>query len=406
MPTHSTWRRAVRELRKSTGRTTTQQRRLATLAGIRLPKGLPKIVAAARLKAALATELCLSPVLPSSEGQLEYLATLNAKRAQNSRVKADHHEFGGWLEYHLLKRRQDALERLRLETGDVVEVRDSAGNRLREVVSVTSDGRVLFKGGQGAGAWPDTLNVRCRKGTNTKRAQTLRKTAANQAAERSKAMGLSNAKGLELDEFRVTDSLTLDDVEQLQEVIDAARSESPIQNFLEAHPRILAALLTGFFRFSVARPRFGIEHIPDFLLGDVDSLGVHWILVELETPVSDVTLKNDRLLEKHARKGVSQVEEWREWIQNNLDKARRSRREGGLGLFDIRPRSKGLVLVGRRPRLNENAAMVRNAISEGNNIQVHTYDWLTQTLRGVLGFKGPSGSNPYLLQPLQDEEDG
>jgi hypothetical protein len=406
MPTHSTWRGAVAELRKITGSTTGQQRKLATLADIRLPKGLPKLIAAARLKVALATELCFPSVLPGTDGQLEFLATLNAKRARDSRVRVDHYEAGAWIEFYLLKRRQEALERLRLEAGDIVQVRDSEGSRLAEVFSISNDGRVHFKGGQGAGAWPDRLSVQCRKGASTKRARTLRKTAANQAAERYKAKRWSHAKELELDEFRVTNSLSPKDIEQLQEVIDAANDEVPIQRFLEARPHILVALLGGRSRFSVARLQFGNELIPDFLLSDVDSLGIRWLLVELETPISDVTMKNDNLLEKHARKGVSQIEEWREWIQNNLDKARRSRREGGLGLVDIRPRSEGLVLVGRRSRLLENASAVRHAIREGNNIRVHIYDWLTETLRGVLGFSGPSGSNPHLIHPLRDQMDG
>jgi hypothetical protein len=397
MSTHSSWREAVAELRKITAGATSQQQKLATLVGIRLPKVLPKLIAAARLRVAIASELCSPSALRSSDGQLEFLATLNEKRARDSRVRADHYEAGAWIEFHIFKLRQEALERLRLEAGDIVQIKDSEGSRLWEVSSISSDGRVHFKGGQGAVAWPDVLSVRVRKGANTKKARTLRETAANQAAERRKTTALSHAKELELGEFKVTDPLTLNDVEQLQEVIDAANNEAPIQRFLEERPRILAALLGGHSQFSVARPQLGSELIPDFLLSDVDSLGIRWILVELETPISNVTLKNDNLLEKHARKGVSQIEEWREWIQNNLDKARRSRREGGLGLFDIRPRSEGLVLVGRRSRLLDNAKAVRHAIWESDHIRVHTYDWLTEKLRGVLRFQGPPASNPRLI---------
>jgi len=55
------------------------------------------------------------------------------------------------------------------------------------------------------------------------------------------------------------------------------------------------------------------------------------LLVELETAQSDVTLRDENQLHKHGRKGVSQIEEWREWLLQNLDYARRSRREKGLG---------------------------------------------------------------------------
>ena len=126
------------------------------------------------------------------------------------------------------------------------------------------------------------------------------------------------------------------------------------------------------------------------------------MLVELETPASNVTLRDDNLLEKHARKGVSQVEEWREWLQNNLDYARRSRRNGGLGLPDIRPGSEGLVLVGRRVRLHENADAVRHPIRERSNIRIHTYDWWLERLGGLVTFKGPPAANPHIIQPLRD----
>jgi hypothetical protein len=165
---------------------------------------------------------------------------------------------------------------------------------------------------------------------------------------------------------------------------------------------MLAALVGGRSRFVVPRPNLGGKRIPDFLIADVDSAGINWVLVELETPVSAVTLKGDRLLEKHARKGVSQVDEWRRWIENNLSLARGSRREGGLGLVDISPRSKGLVLVGRRARLGDNASEVRRPIGENQRIDVHTYDYLLERLEGALSFRGPSGLNPHLIQPWRD----
>jgi hypothetical protein len=334
---------------------------------------------------------------------LELLSSLDAKRGRDPRVQADHYEADGWIKFHLLMRRQVALERLRLVAGDIVEVESSAGRSLGEVISITSNGRVHFKGGHGASAWPDKLTVRCRNGTNTKRAQALRKEAANQAAHRSKATMLSQAKELEIEDFKVIEALSPTDIERLQKVIDGANDEKPIQGFLETRPHILAALLTGRSRFVVPRPQFGSERIPDFLLGDIDSLGIRWLLVELETPASAVTLRNHTMLEKRARKGVSQIEEWREWIQDNLEKARRPRREGGLGLVDIRPRSQGIVLVGRRERLLDNAKTVRNPIREANDILVHTYDWLIERLSGCLNYKGIPALNPNAIHPLREE---
>jgi hypothetical protein len=86
-----------------------------------------------------------------------------------------------------------------------------------------------------------------------------------------------------------------------------------------------------------------------------------------------------------------------------LELARRSRREGGLGLVDISPRSKGLVLVGRRSRLHDNSSDVRRPISESQHIEIHTYDYLVERLERVLSFSGPSGLNRDLIQPWEDE---
>jgi len=284
---------------------------------------------------ALATELCFAATSPSTDGQLEFLSNLNTQRARHPHVQASQHEAEAWIEFYLLKRRQQGLERLQLEAGDIVEVKDSGSERLEEVVSIASNGRVHFKGGHGAREWPDKVTVRCRKGTDTPEAKLLRKAAANRAAMRSRSNEFSYAKERELANFRVTTLLTHDDVEQLQEVIDAANDEEPIQHFLEERPQILAALLSGRSRFFIARPKLGGKYVPDVFLSDVDSLGIRWLLIELETPISSVTVRKDNILEKHARKGVSQIEEWREWIQSNLDLARRSQREGGVGLVDI-----------------------------------------------------------------------
>jgi hypothetical protein len=147
----------------------------------------------------------------------------------------------------------------------------------------------------------------------------------------------------------------------------------------------------------------GSEFITDFVIGDVDSLGIRWVLVELETPASSVTLQGSHELEQHARKGVSQIKEWREWLQHNLDYASRSRQRNGLGLLDMRAGSEGLVLVGRSARLHDNSGAVRHSYREQNNIRIHTYDWLIGRLRGLLIFSGPPAGNPHLIQPRREK---
>ena len=58
--------------------------------------------------------------------------------------------------------------------------------------------------------------------------------------------------------------------------------------------------------------------------------------------------------------------------------------------------------MGRRALLGDNAKEVRFAYAEKQRIDVHTYDYLIETLEGVLRFSGPSGLNPHLIQPWRD----
>jgi hypothetical protein len=343
MPRDS-WQEAVSDIREATGPVTSKQQQLASAAGKELSQEMPRLVASARLRAELSAELGLSSAPSSTVEQLELIAELGTA---GDFQPQDGWEASAWIRYLLLKKREQALERLKVEAGDIVEAVDSPGDeQLDEVSSIGSDGRLYFKGGAGAGAWPDKVTVRCRRRDNSAGARRLKQIAANRAAHRSRVDSWSCAKQHELQEFVATTGLTLYDVEQLEAVIASADDEEPIQRFIESCPQILTALPGGVQRFCLPDVSFGGKYVADFLNSDTDSLGIRWILVEFETPNSSITLKSHNELDKHARKGVSQIREWREWVQNNLNFARKPKREDGLGLVDIRPESQGLVLVG------------------------------------------------------------
>ena len=395
---YDNWSEAVKDINRVTGTITKKQRELANVAKIKLPANLPHLIAGARLQTALASELNLSAPSPSTENQLELISRLATDKNRAFPEPKNYLEANAWITFLSLKKRQSYLESLKVEAGDILEVKDSKDLRVAEVSSIGCDGRIYFKGGAGACAWPDMVTIRFKKSDNCPAARKLRETAANQAALRVRISGWSARKQEELKEFEVTTSLSLHDVEQLQTIIESAENEKPIQEFIESCPHILTSLLRGEYRFCLPRPSLG-KYVPDFFVSDVDSLGIRWVLIELETPISNVTLERENSLDRYARKGVSQIKEWREWLLNNLAFARQPKRDQGLGFVDIRPQSEGLVIVGRRFRLYENTHIVRNSFKENDSIKVHTYDWLLDQLMGILKFNGPPGANPYTLKP-------
>jgi hypothetical protein len=391
-----TWHEVLVFLNRHTGPCTNEQRHLAGVAGIEFPAELPALIAGARLRSAFASSLGLDAERPSTDTQQELLDELRNKRDTHCRPPLNYLEADAWIVYLRLRQRQRALKRLRLEAGDVVTFANNESD-LFEISSIRDDGKVFFRGGFGRRAWPDQLVVCARCSDNRKSATEKRQLAANQAAARAKTDRWSLAKQAELSPFDVRRRLAVDDIERLRTTIDTAADERPVQVLVENRPQLLTSLLGGSRRFCIPHARLGSEHVPDFLISEVDSLGVRWVLVELETPNAEVTLRAENQLDRHARKGLSQVAEWREWLQNNLAYARASRKDNGLGLPDIRSNSQGLVLVGRRSRLHPNSAQVRNPIREQTNVHIHTYDWWLEQLEGALLFVGPHAANPFIL---------
>lgn len=401
--THSSWNEAIAAIRLSTGLRTDRQLALARMAHVELPPELPQIVAGARLQEALAPELHISPTGEPFASQIELLGVLSDFAPKNMKVDPSNgREANAWLEWLWLESRAAALEALQLQAGDIVEVASKEGG-LAEVSSIGSDGRIYFRGGMGRGAWPDQVLVRARRSDNTVDARALRQAAANQRAERAKLTHWSLSKHGEIAQYEVDTPLSVHDIELLRLALATAEDERPIQKLVESHPQLLTSLIGGSPRYCIPQVRLGAEFIPDFIVGSVDSIGIRWLLVELETPQSEVTLLNDNQLDQYGRKGVSQIESWREWLIQNLDYARRSRRNHGLGLPDLRPANDGLVIVGRRARLRANTHTVRAPIEEMRRIRVHTYDWWLEQLQGIVEYSGPWASNRYLLHRSDDE---
>ena len=393
--THASWKDAVSAMRRRVSSCDDKQRMLADVAGIKLPQRLPRIIAAARLRNALAEPLGLT-LRQSSDSQrlrLEELAEDASRRMPTADSAA---EAEAWILYFYLRRRMKALGEIKLNKGDIVR-RKTSGGEVDEVVSISDDGVVYFTGG-GSRAWPDVLEIVARYGDNSEEGLKFRKIANNRASNRATQFDWSGVKAKSLQKYIASDSITEIDIEELRSVIERASDEQPIQEFFQNQPHILASLMRGPQRYCIPKVSLGGKYVADFFLADVDSTGIRWVLVELETPGSPVTLLSEDNFDKYARKGISQIEEWREWIQDNLATARRFQEDNGLGLVDIRPQADGLVLVGRRAELRKNASWLRNRLLEGSGIQVRTYDGLLEQLEGIRTFEGPWAANPNVLR--------
>jgi hypothetical protein len=131
----------------------------------------------------------------------------------------------------------------------------------------------------------------------------------------------------------------------------------------------------GHRQWVIPKQRLGAEYVPDFLVGDKDSMGVHWTAVELESPIARLFNKNGNPSQGLVQ-ALRQIADWRTWLTNNRDYATRPLSQNGLGLRDIYGELPGLILIGRRQGGDVPAR--RRRLGRDYNIQIHSYDWLLE----------------------------
>lgn len=387
---------ALPEMAGQVGPPTLVQVAVAEAVGVEFPPGLPRLVAAARLRDHLSKALGTAAPTEQSDRQREYLKDL----ANDANVEVPKictlAEAGAWIQHCLLVVRIRAHNKHRLAQGDLVRRIVGDGDAIDEVSSIDGEGRVWLRG-SGGRLWPDQLEVVARAGQDDATAADARRIAANRRTASGPRM-LTVALQRELEPFCPPEPATVDDLEGLRDVIDDASEEQPIQEYLDAHPQLLASILQGPLRLVRPQVRLGIEYVTDYMLADADSTGFRWIYVELETPQSPVLLKNGTALHNKARTGVAQIQNWREWIGKNLAYADRSKAKKGLGLPGIRDHDQGLVLVGRRDTLRDDPAGVRRRLFEDSGIAVRTYDWLLTTIEWTMTTAGPPPGTSHVLR--------
>ncbi len=185
------------------------------------------------------------------------------------------------------------------------------------------------------------------------------------------------------------DDVTREDADELERVLDqaccnprAAERERALQRHLEEHPLLLIQHMGGGHgRWVIPQKKLGAEFVPDFVIGESYSGGGSWTLVELESPAS-LMFRKDGDPSASLQHALRQLTDWRAWLMRNRDYAARSRNDNGLGLTDISPNSRGLVLIGRERDLDPADNPRRQRLEEDNMIMLHSYDWLVRQARG------------------------
>jgi hypothetical protein len=182
-----------------------------------------------------------------------------------------------------------------------------------------------------------------------------------------------------VDAFVWWDDVSEDDINELRTVLEAANDERPLQRYLATNPLLLVQHLGGGHgRWVLSQKRLGSEFVTDFVIGERSSDGFEWQFVELQSPKARLFVPSSGRQSEQLDEGIRQILEWRRWLDDNRDYARRPRSRNGLGLFDASGLDPGLLLIGRATNLSAHDRSRRRQLSRQLNIQIHTYDWIVR----------------------------
>lgn len=177
------------------------------------------------------------------------------------------------------------------------------------------------------------------------------------------------------------------EAEQLLKVLDSAKKENDIQNYIKENKKwFIPASIFEDYDFghheayiSVEQP-LGAEYKADYMLLGRNSIGHHIILVEFENVNVDFRLQKSNMETEAVRKGMTQINDWKRWMDNNRLYFLQS-----FGLSDI---SRNIptwgitycLVVGRRKRMDDISNQMRGQIQYERGVHIITYDRLVDNI--------------------------
>lgn len=372
------WESVAERLENPATDCTVAQKETAASLGLNMPPGLPAPVAAVVIRHHLSEVLMESTGseagVPDSLKELELDLDIrdHAQLITNSRQ-----EVSAWFAARYMQLTARGLRDLRPKTGDVVVRGDNQSQKMI-ISSIDDSGRIHMRGGRGKRAWPNYLKLIARDGVSGDYEVHAKEVDA--AIRNSKTQYSPSSPKLDrLKSYRVTSRVpSVDAIRELEDLLESGEpNEAPFQKLVERHMELLALLVTGnWITYVLPQQRLGAEYVTDFLVLGVNSLGPQWVAVELEAPRHEIlTQAGDlRAAVQHA---VTQIQDWRDWLTDNVSYA-----QSELGLHGITNKVQGLVIIGREDPQNDRQP-ARSRVSEQQNIQIHSWDWLLRQAKQV-----------------------
>lgn len=127
--------------------------------------------------------------------------------------------------------------------------------------------------------------------------------------------------------------------------------------------------------------KLGTDYIADYMLLGKNSDGYSIVLVEFEDANTDFILKSSNTEAESVRKGITQVRDWKRWLDSNKDYFMKNCGLYSQGIEIPTSRIYYYLVVSRREYMDERAAELRSQLMyEMQNLKIVSFDRLVDNV--------------------------
>lgn len=195
-----------------------------------------------------------------------------------------------------------------------------------------------------------------------------------------------NFKVLSLEYCRQTDFHI--EAQLLNDELDKATKENDIQTYIKRNEKwfIPLSILKNYdfgHHFACVVPEYslGSEYRVDYLLVGKNSMGYQFVLVEFEDVNVEYKNKTSNSETEKVRRGLTQIRDWKRWIDKNKDYFENSE---GISEFGRNIPSWGFyycLVVGRRGKMDDMANKLRGEMqNDFPSLKIISYDRLVDNV--------------------------
>jgi hypothetical protein len=179
------------------------------------------------------------------------------------------------------------------------------------------------------------------------------------------------------------------EADRLSEILDAAKTETDVQSYIKNNRKwfIPGSILKDYNfghhgAYLFLEQKLGIEYIADYILLGENSDGHSIVLVEFEKPNSPFLITTSNSESESVRKGLTQIKDWKRWIDDNREYFFNSMGLKGKGVSIPVSRFFYCLVVSRRKHMDERTRDVRSQICfEMQNTKIISFDRLVDNTK-------------------------